>query len=153
MELIRLESVARYHLADLEHLMGQNSVRFSGQVLLAYLEKIIAHGTLVALDDGGRLCGLVGFYANDTASKTAYGSCCVVDEALRGQGWGTRLFRRMFDDSRAAGMTRLAGTVLKSNAKALKLYRDFGNCRIVGETAGDATRYDIVFDLMHEHLA
>ena len=147
MELIRMTTTDSYPLADLERLMAQNSVRMSGETLSAYLSKIIEHGTLVALDDGGTVRGLVGFYANDLANRRAYGSCCVVDSSLRGQGWGTKLFRRMFDDSRAAGMTHLAGTVLKSNAKALKLYRDFGNCRIVGDTPGDETRYDIVFDL------
>ena len=147
MELIRMERVDRYPLSDLERLMAQNSVKLAGEALRTYLAKIIEHGTLVALDDDGAVRGLVGFYANDFANRRAYGSCCVVDSSLRGQGWGTKLFRRMFDDSRAAGMTHLAGTVLKSNAKALKLYRDFGNCRIVGDAPGDESRYDIVFDL------
>ena len=147
MELIRMTTTDSYPLADLERLMAQNSVRMQGDGLKAYLAKLVEHGTLVVLDDGGKVRGLVGFYANDVENRRAYGSCCVVDSSLRGQGWGTKLFRRMFADSKAAGMTHLAGTVLKSNDKALKLYRDFGNCRILGETAGDDTRYDIVFDL------
>lgn len=153
MELIRMESVDRYPLVDLEALMAQNSVKLAGRSLRDYLGKIVTHGTLVALDDDGRIRGLVGFYANDLENRRAYGSCCVVDSALRGQGWGTKLFKRMFDDSRAAGMTHLAGTVLKANAKALKLYHDFGNCRIVGDTPGDDSRYDIIFDLSNEYPA
>lgn len=147
MELIRMKSVDCYPFVDLEALMAQNSVKLSGRVLQNYLGKILTRGTWVALDDDGRVRGLAGFYANDFANHRAYVSCCVVDLALRGQGWGTKLFKWMFDASRAAGMTHLAGTVLKSNAKALEFYRGFGNCRIIGDAPGDESRYDIVFDL------
>lgn len=147
MELIRVESADRYPLTDLEALMAQNSVKLSGQALRDYLDKIVTNGILVALDDGGRVRGLVGFYANDLVNRCAYGTCIVVDSALRGQGFGMKLLQRAFDDSRAAGMTRIAATVLKSNIRALRLYQEFGKCRILGDAPGDGTRYNIEFDL------
>ena len=91
-EIVRVEDAARYDVGQYERLFGQlQYFQMRGGELMAYVEKMIRHGTLYAIDEGGRILGHAGFYSNDTVNGIAYFSSLTVDSSLRGRGWGDRL--------------------------------------------------------------
>ena len=136
----KIETVEQYDLSQYERLMSQlPSFRMRGTELLAYVEKIVRHGTALVLDEGGELLGFAGFYANDFQNHVAYLSSLVVDSSLRGQGWGAKLFDAVTDICRQAGMCVVHATVLKSNQSAQAFYRAHG--WRLQDHESDETRY------------
>ena len=63
-----------------------------GEVLRAYLLKMLMFGRILVESDGERILGLIGFYANDMQSKVAYVSSFVVSQDVEGRGLARQLF-------------------------------------------------------------
>ena len=151
-EIVKVRDVAQYDVGQYERMLGQlPNFRMRGDELKAYVAKMISHGTLYAVDEGGRLLGHAGFYANDMVGRAGYFSSMAVDSSLRGQGWGDRLMDRVFEDCRAAGMREVRATVLKDNALAIEMYKRRG-CRFT-ECEGDPTRFSISFPMDYPRLS
>lgn len=151
-EIVKVEDASRYDVAQYERLFGQlPHFRMRGEELMAYIRKIVRHGTLYAIDDGGKLLGHAGFYANDMEKKAAYLSSLAVDSSLRGQGWGDRLMDRVFEDCRRVGMKDVMATVVKTNAIAVEMYKRRG-CRFT-ECEGDPSRFSIAFPMDYPRLS
>ena len=151
-EIVKVEDASRYDVAQYERLFGQlPHFRMRGEELMAYVRKIVRHGTLYAIDDGGKLLGHAGFYANDMEKKAAYFSSLAVDSSLRGQGWGDRLMDRVFEDCRRVGMKDVMATVVKTNALAIEMYKRRG-CRFT-ECEGDPSRFSIAFPMDYPRLS
>ena len=145
-EIVKVEDLARYDIQQYERLLMQMpNFRKRGDEIRAYVEKMFTHGTIIAIDEAGKLMGFIGFYANDLAGKVAYWSSLAVDPSLRGQGWGLRLLNCARAMSWEAGMQTAGGTVLKENAGALQLYKWFGF--ELSECATDPTRYSLKLQL------
>ena len=148
-EIVKVEDASRYDVAQYERLFGQlPHFRMRGEELMA---KIVRHGTLYAIDDGGKLLGHAGFYANDMEKKAAYFSSMAVDSSLRGRGWGDRLMDRVFEDCRRVGMKDVMATVVKTNALAIEMYKRRG-CRFT-ECEGDPSRFSIAFPMDYPRLS
>ena len=151
-EIVKVEDASRYDVAQYERLFGQlPHFRMRGEELMAYIRKIVRHGTLYAIDDGGKLLGHAGFYATDMEKKAAYLSSLAVDSSLRGQGWGDRLMDRVFEDCRRVGMKDVMATVVKTNAIAVEMYKRRG-CRFT-ECEGDPSRFSIAFPMDYPRLS
>ena len=145
-EIVKVEGLARYDIQQYGRLLMQMpNFRKRGDEIRAYVEKMFAHGTIIAIDEAGKLMGFIGFYANDFEGKAAYWSSLAVDPSLRGRGWGLRLLNCARAMSWEAGMQTAGGTVLKENARALQLYRWFGF--EMSECMNDPTRYSLKLKL------
>ena len=135
--LIKISAFAQYGIGDYERLMSQIPLfPMRGSALAEYIKKMIQNGVVYALDDESVLEGLIGFYANDKMSHAAYLSAFVVDESLRGKGFGKILFGRMLEICEASGMVSIAANVLCSNERAVQFYRRQGFA-IVGKGQDD----------------
>ena len=91
-KIIIVDDLARYGFEEYERMLCQMP-HFAkrGEEFRPYIEKLFKHGTILAIDEGGRLMGFMAFYANDQEGKVAYWSSLAVDPSLKGQGWGLRL--------------------------------------------------------------
>ncbi len=126
-EIIRVNDVSRYDTLQYERLMSQIPLfQMRGSDLCAYIEKMVSNGTVYAIDEGGRLLGLTGFYSNDFANGTAYWSSLAIDPSLHGQGWAPRMMNHIVEDCRRAGMKVLRGRVVRTNKHAIELFGRYG---------------------------
>lgn len=143
--MVRMRRLTRFEDFKLEEyeriLMQLPSLILTKSVLGAYVRKLLTHGIVYVLDDSGRLCGFLGAYANDTASRCGYLSSVVVDSTLQGGGWGTKLFQTAVEEAKAAGMEMFEFTVLKTNVRAITFYRRLLGAVIVGTVPGDDSRW------------
>ena len=151
-EILKLDDPSRYSISQYEWILGQMP-HFSkrGEELRAYIEKLFTHGTILVIDEGGKLLGMFGLYANDTVNKAAYWSSLAVDPSLRGQGWGLRLLNCARAISWNAGMKTAGGTVVKKNAGPLAMYRWYGF--EVSESETDPLRFNLKLRLSPPRLS
>lgn len=94
--------------------------------LREWLIKVSTKGTLISAIEDNKLVGLLGFYANDMATKKAFLTLIVVDEEHQGTGLGSRLFNKFVSMSRDAGMAVCELNVVKTNVKAILFYERKG---------------------------
>lgn len=126
-QIIKISTFAQYSICDYERLMSQMPLFLvRGSELEEYIKKMIKNGIVYVLDDESILKGLIGFYANDQIAHAAYLSAFVVDESLRGKGFGKLLFGRMLKTCKARGMASIAANVLSCNERAVQFYRRQG---------------------------
>ena len=151
-KIIIVDDLARYGFEEYERMLCQMP-HFAkrGEEFRPYIEKLFKHGTILAIDEGGRLMGFMAFYANDQEGKVAYWSSLAVDPSLKGQGWGLRLLNCARAMSAEAGMKVARGTVVKTNAGPLAMYRWFGF--EITESPTDPLRYNLEVKLTPPRLS
>ena len=141
-EIVKIDDVTRYDIREYERLLMQMPLfRMRGDELRAYIEKMIRHGTVYAIDEGGRLMGVTGFYSNDLENGVAYWSSLAIDPSLQGQRWALRLLDLVADDCRRARMKVVRGRVVKGNKHALGFYTRYGFT--VADSKDDPNRYAV----------
>ena len=151
-KIIIVDDLARYGFDEYERMLCQMP-HFAkrGEEFRPYIEKLFKHGTILAIDEGGKLMGFMAFYANDQEGKVAYWSSLAVDPSLKGQGWGLRLLNCARAMSAEAGMKVARGTVVKTNAGPLAMYRWFGF--EITESPTDPLRYNLEVKLTPPRLS
>ena len=89
-------------------------------------EKLTNHGIVVAgyVDDA--LAGVIGYYANDLISKTAFLSVLVIQKQFQNCGVGSALLDYFQNDAKCRGMQSGKLEVDISNEKAMAFYRRKG---------------------------
>lgn len=112
-------------------------ISFQGQALRDYIEKIRTYGSLYFILDGKIPIALIGFYANNAETKTAYLSCIAVSKKMQGKGLGQLLFSKMCDLATVNGMTKLQLNVVKTNVTTIDFYKR-NSAYVVGDGQTDA---------------
>lgn len=103
----------------------------SAEKATALLDQIQANNTGVYLGAyvEGRLCGIASLYvAGENLHRVAH-RCCLgmaCDEAVWGQGIGSRLMEAMIDVAQRVGYEQMELEVLTDNDAAFHLYEKFG---------------------------
>lgn len=92
----------------------------------AQLEKMMTRGHLLVARFGRRTAGLLGLYANDHASGTAWVVYTAVDPRFRRRGVARALFDRAFACVRRERLPRVSLYVVADNAPAQALYAGLG---------------------------
>lgn len=140
--LIRLKKAETFTPSDYESVLKQvpNLMLAGPEAVMPYVQKLLRHGFVYVLEESGRLLGFLGAYANDLISQCSFLSCLVVDESLRGQGWGSSLVEAWHATAKACGMELFSLHVLRSNNRAIAFYRRFGGL-IVGVCSVDDQRW------------
>ena len=92
----------------------------------AQMEKMMTRGHLLVARLGRRSVGLLGLYANDRETGTAWVVYAAVDPRFRRRGVARALFARAFAIVRQAHLSCTSIYVLASNAPARALYADLG---------------------------
>ena len=128
MEIKRVHSVDEYDFSMMDHLFMQlPHANLQGERTLAYIEKVVDKGFLfVVADEQKTVYAVFGFYANNFETRIAYFSSIVVHESLRDTGWGTKLMHHCIGVAKEQGMREFEFHVLKSNTRAINLYKRFG---------------------------
>jgi len=90
---------------------------------LAELELAAAEGRVIAVEDGGNLCGAL-LYEN--AGKVSSIRNVAVAHDLRGRGFGSSMIGEWISRSAAAGISVLRLWVAQGNAAAISLYQKHG---------------------------
>lgn len=92
-------------------------------VIPAYADRLLKNAAIVTYYEHQELVGFIGYYKNDLITKTAFLSMLVLDEKFQGRGIGKNLLQFSIDDVKKQGFTSYGLEVLKSNSKAIKLYK------------------------------
>ena len=102
-------------------------------------EKLAQHGNVVVgyIDDD--LAGVIGYYANDMITKTAFLSVIVIRRKFQNCGIGSALLEYFLNDAKCRGMQRGKLEVDIGNEKAISFYRRKGFHQT--ETAGNHSCY------------
>ena len=89
-------------------------------------EKLTHHGIVSVgfVDDA--LAGVIGYYANDRTSKTAFLSVLVIQKEFQNCGIGSALLERFLNDAKCRGMQSCKLEVDIRNEKAIAFYRRKG---------------------------
>ena len=137
MQVVTLIDITTYSVKEYERLMSQIPLlTLRGTALVDYIDKMIQQGFVYVLDDGSVLKGLIGFYANDTGTRSAYLSSLVVDESQQGKGLGMLLFNKALEKCRERGMLSITANVVRTNCQAISFYGRLG-FKIVGPGRDD----------------
>ena len=108
--------------------------RFLGNLSLDdYLDKLDRLAEFLIHLSEGRLAGLVAFYCNDMASRTAFITLVLTAPGARGKKVASTLLDGVLANTRERGFLRCSLEVRKDNQAALALYRKKGFL-ITGET-------------------
>jgi len=91
-----------------------------------YAAKLVARAERFEAWEGPALIGLVAVYCNDPARIAAFVTNVSVVPARTGIGLGRRLLAAAITYARALGFARMALSVDRGAAAALRLYRSFG---------------------------
>lgn len=122
-----LRDVSMFPLAQYEGLVKQMpKFLLRGEELLKYISKMVRLGNVNVLTSGDNLLGMIGFYANNHETKTAYLSMLVVDSSLQGSGASNILFSLLQTAARKSGMCRLEVNVISKNERAIRYYQKHG---------------------------
>lgn len=89
-------------------------------------EKFTKYARVIQMKENGQIMGFAVFYCNDDKDKNAYLSLIAVSPKYRNRGVGKSLIDEVVEQSKVAGMKRLALEVRKSNRVAIKFYEKLG---------------------------
>lgn len=127
-----LKQVLMVHYQGRPDLFKKGTKKYTDQELEAII-KDDARPILVAVDQENRLMGYAFCifqqyinHNNMTDIKTLYIDDLCVDEKLRGQHVGTRLYEAVLDYARAHGCYNVTLNVWSCNEKAMKFYQARG---------------------------
>lgn len=92
-----------------------------------YTIKLMKKGSLyLVLGDNGAPVGVMGFYANDQETKTAYLSIVSLLPKVRRMGIGSKLMKILMLECRKAGMKKVWLKVKRENSEAVAYYEKMG---------------------------
>ena len=92
-----------------------------------YTIKLVNKGSLyMVLGDEGVPVGVMGFYANDQETKTAYLSIFGLLPKVRGMGIGSKLMKILISECEKAGMNKVCLEVNRENSRAIACYEKVG---------------------------
>ncbi len=109
--------------------------------LALYADKLLAQGTACCAWEAERPVGLLGFYANDLQTRTAYFSVLGILPSHQRRGIARQLMEQGLAHCRRAGMTRCCLYTHQTNRGAIALYRGLG----FSETVTAQRPEDILF--------
>lgn len=112
-------------------LISKEQVRQQGQLISdvdldVYLEKIFQKAEILSHYESGECKGMVAYYCNDKKSKIAFITLVLVDQEARGTGLGKILTHTALSIMKRRSFKLCRLEVKKTNAVALKVYRDLG---------------------------
>lgn len=92
-----------------------------------YTIKLMKKGSLyLVLGDNGAPVGVMGFYANDQETKTAYLSIASLLPKVRRMGIGSKLMKIFISECKNAGMKKVCLEVNRENSDAVAYYEKMG---------------------------
>ena len=92
----------------------------------ALAQKLIRNGYVYMALDGAEPVGLIGFYANDTQTYTAYISVVGVIDSHQRRGIAGQMVRDVLDICKAKGMAVCTLYTHKTNLGAIAMYEKLG---------------------------
>lgn len=103
----------------------ENGISISTSVNV-YVDKIIAHSTLIPFYVKGSLNGIISYYDNDKSKQNAFLTLILISKNYQGRGLGKLLIEMSIKDLIKKEFTNYSLEVLKSNKDAIRLYKHFG---------------------------
>jgi len=93
----------------------------------AYTKKLLERGSLfVVLSDNGDPAGIMGFYANDQETKSAFLSILSLLPEFHNMGTGRKLMEILVSECKKAGMNEIFLKVSRENSDAIAYYEAMG---------------------------
>ena len=93
----------------------------------AYTKKLLERGSLyVVLSDNGDPAGIMGFYANDQETKSAFLSILSLLPEFHRMGTGRKLMEILVSECKKAGMNEIFLKVSRENSDAIAYYEAMG---------------------------
>lgn len=109
----------------------------------SYLDKLHRFGTFLVAKDEENILGYAIMYANDIDSKEAYLTLICIKSEFQGQGVGSLMIKKCYEEALAAGMNTMRLAVLKVDQAQRGFYEKQG-FSIVG---GTEDRYSMLKQL------
>ncbi len=91
-----------------------------------YVTKIYENATIIPYFGQSSLNGFISYYNNDPAKLNAFLTMLFVADHYQGNGIGKLLLNTSIADLKRKGFVNYSLEVLKTNQKAIDLYRKFG---------------------------
>jgi len=108
-----------------------------------YVNKIIKNASIITLYENEMMCGFIAFYNNDVANKNAFITMIAINPLCQGKGFSEMLLKFSIDKLKLSNYKQYSLEVLKSNEKAISLYKKNG-FNIFQETD---THYKMILEL------
>ena len=111
----------------LEKVDGSFPIPLSSKIELSVLsDKLCTIGIVFAAHIDGELAGIIGLYANDSETKTAYFSVLAVLNEYSGKGIASQLLQNAVEEAKLCGMRKVRLYTHKTNKGAIHLYKKAG---------------------------
>jgi len=105
-----------------------------------YVQKLKANGIVLgSVDSSQQVTSLVGFYANDTVTRTAFITYVAVDPELQGKQVAKTLVKQAMTLSALKGMKLIKVSTWAENVGALKVYKNLGFEEIERQSSEERT--------------
>lgn len=116
--------------SSLEQLVRQIDLEFRVPLhdkvdIPSYCRKLLEKGTLVLLEDGGCIAGMVAGYTEDLSDAMAYISLVAVSREYRGRGYARSLVTRFLEICHRKGIGRV-NFYTDGNEVQRRLYKSLG---------------------------
>lgn len=92
-------------------------------VISDYVDRLLKNAAIITYYEHQELLGFIGYYKNDLVTKNAFLSMLILDDKFQGLGIGKNLLQFSIDDLKKRGFISYGLEVLKSNDKAINLYK------------------------------
>ena len=115
---------------DILKLLDANNRKEDGiyipQELDNYVNKLIKNSRIIAVQENGEFQGFISYYKNDPENKLGYLSMLLINKESQSYGTGSFLLKTAIEDLKKELFSVFQLEVLKTNVKAINLYRKFG---------------------------
>ena len=116
----------------LKELNALHSGRLIEQNINNYVEKVYKLATIHEIKKDGNIIAFIAYYDNDKKRNTAFLSILAIHTKFQNLGYGKLLLNEAVENLKQNNFERFDLEVLKSNIKAIKLYKKNG-FQIIGE--------------------
>ena len=116
----------------LKELNALHSGRLIEQNINNYVEKVYKLATIHEIKKDGKIIAFIAYYDNDKKRNTAFLSILAIHTKFQNLGYGKLLLNEAVENLKQNNFERFDLEVLKSNIKAIKLYKKNG-FQIIGE--------------------
>ena len=115
---------------DVLRLLAANNSKEDGiyipQDLESYVDKLIQFSKIIAVHENGAFQGFISYYKNDSQKKLGYLSMLLINKESQSFGTGSFLLKTAIEDLKKELFSVFQLEVLKTNVKAINLYKKFG---------------------------
>lgn len=116
--------------ANVLKLLKDNNSKESGIYipidLETYVDKLFQFSKIIAVHENGSFQGFISYYMNDSEKRFGYLSMILINKEYQNNGMGSFLIKSAIEDLKKNLFKVFQLEVLKSNDKAIKIYKNFG---------------------------